>query len=83
MLAFCFPINIFTYILNMWEIEISMKTWEKTVKKLRGFYKKLENCLNGKICAAPLTAATYICISSKLFLLFLFNLAALHCAAPR
>ena len=45
----------YTTILNMWKIQIYMKTWAK-----------LENFLNGKIRAAPLAAATHICTSSEL-----------------
>ena len=54
----------------MWEIQISMKTWEKS-EKAALFFQKL---LNGKIRAAPLAAATHICISSELVHLFLFYL---------
>ena len=54
---------------------------EKIVKKAARFLKKLENFLNRKIRAAPLTAAPDICISSELLPLFLFYLAAPHRAA--
>ena len=53
----------------------------KTVKKAARFFLKIENFLNGKICTAPLAAATHICISSELLPLFLFYLAAPHRAA--
>ena len=53
----------------------------KIVKKAARFLKKLENFLNRKIRAAPLTAAPDICISSELLPLFLFYLAAPHRAA--
>ena len=52
-------------------------------EKAARFFGKLENFLNGKICAAPLAAAPHMCISSELLPLFLFHLAAPHRAAPR
>ena len=60
----------------MWEIQISMKTWGKTVKKAVRFIGKLENFLNGKIRTTPLAAAPHMCITSELLPLFLFYLAA-------
>ena len=53
----------------------------KIVKKAARYLKKLENFLNRKIRAAPLTAAPPICISSELLPLFLFYLAAPRRAA--
>ena len=55
------------------------ETLGKTLKKLCGFLKKIENFLNRKIRAAPLDAAPHT--SSEVHHLFLFYLAAPRHAA--
>ena len=72
MLAFCFPIYLFVkssvihYNFKYVENPNIYENLGKTEKKPRGFSKKIENFLNGKIRAAPLAAATHICTNSEL-----------------